>query len=94
MVAQMGKVELLKSIFNRGINKEPMNQYGVSVWGHVVMSRKVEAVRYLLKLEVSIATYAQEEREIQCELCKLRKQINNRQSIQRRHTGSVHDSHL
>ena len=53
-VAVMGNVELLKCMFNYGIDKDSTDQNGLSVLWWVVSSRNIEAVRYLLDLGVVI----------------------------------------
>ena len=70
LVAGIGDVELLKSMFNRGINKNSKDQNGLSILGHTVDSGKIEAVRYLLDLGVNMPTYLPEVPETQCEQCK------------------------
>ena len=68
-VAREGDVELLKCMFNRGVDKDSIDQYGFSLLWHVVKSGDFEAVRYLLDIGVAIPTYAPEEREVPCEHC-------------------------
>ena len=68
-VARKGDVELLKSMFNRGIDKDSIDQDGHSILLHVVHRGSIEAVRYLLDIGVAISTFAPEERHVQCEQC-------------------------
>ena len=70
LVARLGNVELLKCLFNRGIDKDSADQIGLSVLWWVVNSGNIEAVRYLLDIGVSIPNYAPKVHEIQCGLCK------------------------
>ena len=70
MVAEKGDVELLKCMFNRGIDNNSIDQDGHSILWHVVSSGNIEAVRYLLEIGVAIPTYAPEVHEKQCEQCK------------------------
>ena len=57
IIAGLGKVELLKSMFEHGINKNSTDQKGFSILWHVVSSGNIEAVRYLLDLGVNIPSY-------------------------------------
>ena len=68
-LATKGDVELLKCMFNRGIDKDSIEQDGHSILWYVVKSGNIEAVRYLLDLGVAIPNYAPEEREVPCEQC-------------------------
>ena len=72
LVACLGNVELLKCLFNRGIDKDATDLVGLSVLWCVVVSGNVEAVRYLLDIGVAILNYAPKVHEIQCERCKKR----------------------
>ena len=69
MNARKGGVQLLKCMFNRGIDKDYIDQDGFSIIWHVVSNGNIEAVRYLLDLGVAIPTFAPEEREVPCEQC-------------------------
>ena len=75
LIAGLGNVELLKCMFDRGIDKDSIDQNGVSVLEHVLDSGNIEAVRYLLELGVAIPTYAPRVREKQCKQCKENKLI-------------------
>ena len=68
-VARKGDVELLKCMFNRGIDKDSIDECGHSILLHVVHKGSIEAVRYLLDIGVAIPTFAPEERQVQCEQC-------------------------
>ena len=70
LVACLGNVELLKCLFNRGIDKDSTDQVGLSVLCWVVHSGNIEAVRYLLDIGVAIHNYAPTVHETQCEQCK------------------------
>ena len=70
LVASMGNVELLKCMFNSGIDKDTTAVYGFSILWHVVSSGNIDAVRYLLDLGVAIPTFIPEFAETQCEGCK------------------------
>ena len=70
LVASMGNVELLKCMFNRGIDKDTTAVYGLNILWHVVSSGNIDAVRYLLDLGVAIPTFVPEFAETQCEGCK------------------------
>ena len=69
VVAKKGTVELLKSMINRGFDKNSKDQNGLSLLGHVVSTGNVEAIRYLLDLGVTIPSYTPKVREVQCEQC-------------------------
>ena len=69
-VASLGNVELLKCLFNRGIDKDSTDLSDRSVLWWVVHSGKVEAVSYLLDTGVTIPNYAPNIRETQGERCK------------------------
>ena len=69
-IARLGNVELLKCLFNRGIDKDCTDQVGLSVLWWVVVSGNIEAVRYLLDMGVAIFNYAPTVHETQCEGCK------------------------
>ena len=70
LVARLGNVELLKCLFNRGIDKDSTDQAGLSILWWVAKSGNIEAVRYLLDIGVVISNYASKVHKIQCELCK------------------------
>ena len=70
VAAREGDVELLKCMFNRGVEKDSIDQNGYSILWHVVGSGNIEAVRCLLDLGVAIPTYAPEEHEVLCEECE------------------------
>ena len=70
MIVSIGNIELLKLLFNHGIDKDCTDENGISILWYVVDSGNVEAVRYLLDLGVVIPTYALDVRETQCEQCK------------------------
>ena len=69
-IASRGNVELLKWLFNHDIDKDIIDENGVSLLYYVVTSDNIEAVRYLLDLGVNIPTYTPEVRKTQCEQCK------------------------
>ena len=69
-IASMGNVELLKHMFNHGIDKDRKDEDGFSVLWFVVESGNVEAIHYLLDLGVAIPTYKSNVRETQCKRCK------------------------
>ena len=70
LVARLGNVELLKCLFNRGIDKDSTDLVGLSVLWWVVCSGNIEAVRYLLDIGVAISNYEPGEHEIHCGRCK------------------------
>ena len=70
LVARLGNVELLKCLFNRGIDQDSTDQSGLSVLWWVVYSGNIEAVRYLLDIGVNIPNYAPKVHETQCERCQ------------------------
>ena len=86
LIASRGDVELLNCMINPEINpvldKDSIDQDGYSVLWHVVGSGNIEAVRYLLDIEVAIPTYAPEEREVPCKQCKENRLIIDNDSEQ------------
>ena len=70
LVARWGNVELLKCLFNRGIDIDSTDQIGRGVLWWAVCSGNIEAVRYLLDIGVTIPNYAPKVHETQCECCK------------------------
>ena len=54
LIAEIGNVELLKCLFNQGIDKNSTDHEGYSVLWRVVASGNVEALQYLLDLGVSV----------------------------------------
>ena len=69
-LANLGNIEVLKFMFNCGIDKDHTDEYGYSVLWRAVYSKKIEAVRYLLDLGVAIPFYKPKINEIQCGNCK------------------------
>ena len=69
-LANMGNIEVLKYMFNCGIDKDYIDPFGYSVLWRAVYSKKIEAVRYLLDLGVAIPLYEPKISEIQCGNCK------------------------
>ena len=82
LIAGVGNIELLKCMFNRGIDKDTTDQNGLSVLWWVVSSGEVEAVRYLLDLGVAIPTYEPDVRETRCKWCNKTRLIIYDYSIQ------------
>ena len=76
-VASIGNIQLLKCLFNCGIDKDSTDQSGRSVLWWVIDSGNVEAVRYLLDMGVAIPNYAPGVRVTQDERCK-----NNRLTME------------
>ena len=69
-IARLGNIELLKCMFNHGLNKNSTDECGLSVLWYVVYSDNIEAVRYLLQLGVAIPNYVPDVHETQCDRCK------------------------
>ena len=69
LIAEKGNKELLKYMFDRGIDKYSIDQNGFSLLLYVVLSGNIEAVRYLLDIGVAIPTYEPEELETPCKQC-------------------------
>ena len=69
LIARMGNVELLKCMFDRGINNYFTDDDRSILW-HVVSSGNIKAVRYLLDIGVAVPNYTLEERTTLCEKCK------------------------
>ena len=70
LVARLGNVELLKLLFNCGIDKDSRDQSNRSVLWWVIHSRNVEAVLYLLDIGVAIPNYAPNMSKTQGERCE------------------------
>ena len=67
-IAMMGNIELLKYMFDHGIDKNVTNLNGLSILGHVIFSGNIEAVRYLLDLGVVIPIITPDVRKTQCKV--------------------------
>ena len=63
LIAGLGNVELIKCLFNHGIDKDSTDHEGISVLWYVVGSGNVAAVQYLLDLRVAVLSYKPEQRE-------------------------------
>ena len=61
-IAGFGNVELLKCMFNHGIDKDTTDDGGYSVLWWVIASDNVEAVQHLLDLGVAVLFYKTEQR--------------------------------
>ena len=61
MIAALGNVELLKCLFNHGIDKDYTSREGLSALWWVMFSGNVEAVQYLLDLGVAFPPYKHEQ---------------------------------
>ena len=83
-VARMGDVELLKCLFNHGLEKESKDQDGVSILGHVVASSNIDAVRYVLDQGADIPVYTSEAHKKQCKQCNKKSLIIYLDNKQRR----------
>ena len=70
LAASMGNVELLKYMFNHGIDKNTTTNHGSSILGLVVGSGNIDAVRYLLDLGVAILTFTPTFPETKCRQCR------------------------
>ena len=62
-IAELGNIELLKCLFNHGIDKDLTDVSGSSVLWYVVGSGNVEAVQYLLDLGVVVPSPKPEQRQ-------------------------------
>ena len=63
MIARLGNIELLKCLFNHGIDKDSIDVTGASVLWYVVVSDNIEAVQYLLDLGVAVPSYESDQFE-------------------------------
>ena len=93
LVARWGNVELLKCLFNRGIDIDSTDQIGRGVLWWAVRSGNIEAVRYLLDILVTIRNYASKVHKTQCECCKkdrlvIEYKVNENQFTEGRSTSS------
>ena len=62
-IAELGNIELLKCMFNHGIDKDLTDVSGSSVLWYVVGSGNVEAVQYLLDLGIVVPSSKPEQRQ-------------------------------
>ena len=69
-IVRRGNAELLKSMFNRGLDKESVDLQSESVLGHAICGGKIEGIRCLLDLGVTIPSCIPEVRTTKCEQCK------------------------
>ena len=69
-IAYLGDVDLLNCMLKHGIDKNVTDQNGLCVLWYVVDGCKIDAVRHLLELGVTIPTCEPEVSERQCEQCK------------------------
>ena len=60
VLAKLGNNELLKCMFNHGLDKDSVDPDGLSVLWWVATSGNINAVRYLLDFGVTIPTYSPE----------------------------------
>ena len=67
--ARSGNVELLKYLFNCGIDIDCTDWNGLNALWWVVKSGNIEVVRYLLDIGVVITNYGPKVRETRCERC-------------------------
>ena len=86
IVEGWGKVEVLKSIIEHGIDKDSTDTDGRSMLLLAIERSDVEAVRYLLDLGVTLPTYQQEAEHKPCQKCG-----TNRLYISRDHKQVVLD---
>ena len=68
-VARMGSVELLKCMFDHGIDKDFTDMEGQSLLSFTAESGSIEAMRYLLDLRVTITSGRTRANEISCQYC-------------------------
>ena len=69
MTAEYGRVDLLKCLFGRDINKDITDRDGRSLLWYVTQSGKVDAIRYLLDLGVKVSTYVSKTSYDECKHC-------------------------
>ena len=64
MLSEHGRVDLLKCLFDLGIDKDVTDQQGKSLLWWLTHSSKVDGVRYLLDQGVVVPTYVSKARYI------------------------------
>ena len=72
-VANMGKVELLKCMWDHGIDKDCTDMGDKSLLWHTVLSAEVQAIKYLLDLGVTMTSSTPGTGEISCTHCRKRR---------------------
>ena len=71
LAAQAGSVEMLKCLLgDKGINKNSVDWYMLSILYWAVSSGNIEAVRYLLNQGVTMTSFVPTDRLIQCKDCR------------------------
>ena len=68
--ARLGNVKLVKCLLDHGVDKDITDEYGRSLLSQVVTSGDVEAVRYLLDIEVTVTSYTPKMELKPCQECR------------------------
>ena len=74
-IALIGSVDLLKCMLDHGIDKDCTDMDGQSLLSYTVLSRNVQAIRYLLDLGVNMTSSAPQTDEILCMHCGKSRQL-------------------
>ena len=77
MIARLGNIELLKCLFNYGIDKDCANYDGYRVLYWVIAGGNIEAVHYLLNLGVVIPSYKYERYEKNKSILRIRQEYRD-----------------
>ena len=85
VIAKMGNVELLNCMFDVGINMNWKHRNGKTMLSHVVHSKNIDAIRYLLDIGVSVTTYRPTSNKVACTKCGKEILIIDAVSEERRH---------
>ena len=85
VIAKMGNVELLNCMFNVGIDMNWKHRNGETLLSHVVHSKNIDAIRYLLDIGVSVNTYTPTLNKVPCMDCGKKILIIDAVSEERRH---------
>ena len=89
VIASMGNVELLKCMFNVGIDMNWKHRNGETLLSHVLHSKNIDAIRYLLDIGVSVNTYTPTSNKEPCMDCGKEILILDAVSVERRHEPHV-----
>ena len=85
VIAKMGNVELLNCMLDVGIDMNWKHRDGKTILSHVVHSKNIDAIRYLLDIGVSVTTYTPTSNKVVCTDCGNQILIIDAVSEERRH---------
>ena len=85
VIAKMGNVELLNCMFEVGIDMNWKHGNSETLLSHVLHSKNIDAIRYLLDIGVSVNTYTPTSNKVPCTKCGKDILIVDAVSVERRH---------